>query len=195
MAQYNVFQYLNEKTFNNQLAGEGETIAPFVVTWEQVKADYMDRDNIRTWTLRGGRKVLVAFMVVKVEEFAGKMKLFNYMADGDHDHHMEDADSLDKMVEDACDPDKKGMLPRTATVQSAEAIVMAGSQIEDLIAAVTEMDSKSGAILNLIAAEVRENGKLNRGHILKQLGLGKSQGYEAILTAQRLAREYRDKNW
>ena len=195
MAKYDAYQYANEKTYNNQLPVDGEVIAPFVVTWDQVQHDHMDRNNLKTWTLRGGRKVLVAFMVCKLEEFDSMMRLYNYMADSDNDYHPEDAYSIDKMEEDANDPDKKGKLPDAATVPSAAEVIMASHQVEDLIAEVAAADPKSGAILSLIAEQVRETNKLNRGEIVQKLGLGKSQGYEDIKTAQRKAREVREKTW
>lgn len=181
---YDENQYLNEKTYNNQLPEEGEVIAPFVVTWEQVTHDHMDQNNLKTWTLRGGRKVLVAFMVCKREEFAGMMKIYNFMADGHVDEEEEDHLSLDKMAEDAVDPDKKSQEP--AIVPSAEETFLASVEIDELITEVKEMDAKSGAILELLRADTK------KGDILKQLGLGKSQGYEDIKTAQKLARTVRN---
>lgn len=50
MTNYDVNQYAAEKTYNNQLPKQGEVIAPFVVTWEQVQYEHMDTRNLKTWT-------------------------------------------------------------------------------------------------------------------------------------------------
>ena len=48
MTNYDVNQYAAEKTYNNQLPKQGEVIAPFVVTWEQVQYEHMDTSNLNT---------------------------------------------------------------------------------------------------------------------------------------------------
>lgn len=174
MTNYDVNQYAAEKTYNNQLQKQGEVIAPFVVTWEQVQYEHMDTSNLKTWTLRGGRKVLAAFTAVEAKKFNDMMRIFNFMADG----HVRVDDKMNNLSLDEMQENPTSKYKEPAGISSAE---------EDYFAFIEIKDAESGAILTLLASG------MEKSEILQELPYAKSQGYEKIKTAQRMAREVRDR--
>lgn len=88
--------------------------------------------------------------------------------------------SYDKFTDDAeSDEDSSGFEP--AQTESLEDTVLLGIIIKDLIKEVSEINPKYRKIITLLS----KNRK--KGDILKELRLGKSQGYEDIKAAQKLA--------
>lgn len=174
--------FSNRRPYNDVPCKDGEELVPFVVNWEMVKHFGMNQDNLETWNFRG-KKVLVAFTPVKESGKDDAMKIFNKQV---HDllnqyaNQSEDL-SLDKMLDDMADEDGKGKDP-TGTA-SLEDTVFLGMVIKELIAEVCKKNSKYGRILELIAEDY------DRGEILAELNLGKSQGYEDIKRAQALIKE------
>lgn len=183
MTKYDVNQYAAEKTYNNQLPKQGEVIAPFVVTWEQVQYDHMDTRNLKTWTLRGGCKVLVAFTTVEAEKFNDMMRIFNFMADG----HVRVDDKMNNLSLDEMQENPTAKYKELAGTSSAEEDYFAFIEMTELINEVAEKDAESGAILTLLASG------MEKSEILQELPYAKSQGCEKIKTAQRIAREVRDR--
>ena len=179
MTIYDVNQYAAEKTYNNQLPKQGEVIAPFVVTWEQVQYEHMDTRNLKTWTLQGGRKVLVAFTAVEAEKFND----FNFMADG----HVHVGDKMNNLSLDEMQENFTAKYKEPAGIPSAEEDYFAFIEITELSNEVAEKDAESGAILTLLASG------MEKSEILQELPHAKSQGYEKIKNAQRIAREVRDR--
>lgn len=174
--------FSNRRPYNDIPCKQGEVLVPFVVDWEMVKHFKMNQDNLETWNFCG-KKVLVAFTPV---EEAGKddaMKIFNRQVHEFLNQYAEQSDdlSLDKMLDDMTDEDGKGKDP-TGTA-SLEGTAFLGMVIKDLIAEVAQKNPKYGRILELIA----EN--YDKGEILAELNLGKSQGYEDIKKAQTLVKE------
>lgn len=176
-------QYAAEKTYNNQLPKQGEVIAPFVVTWEQVQYEQMDTRNLKTWTLRGGRKVLVAFTTVEAEKFNDMMRIFNFMADG----HVRVDDKMNNLSLDKMQENPTAKYKESAGISSAEEDYFAFIEMTELINEGAEKDAESGAILTLLASG------MEKSEILQKLPYAKSQGYEKIKAAQRIAREVRDR--
>ena len=141
MTNYDVNQYAAEKTYNNQLPKQGEVIAPFVVTWEQVQYEHMDTRNLKTWTLRGGRKVLVAFTTVEAEKFNDMMRIFNFMADG----HVRVDDKMNNLSLDEMQENPTAKYKEPAGISSAEEDYFAFIEMTGLINEVAEKDAESGA--------------------------------------------------
>ena len=183
MSNDELHQYAAEKTYNNQLPKQGEVIAPFVVTWEQVQYEQMDTRNLKTCTLQGGRKVLVAFTAVEAEKFNDMMRIFNFMADG----HVRVDDKMNNLSLDEIQENPTAKYKEPAGISSAEEDYFAFIEMTELINEVAEKDAKSGAILTLLASG------MEKSEILQELPYAKSQGYEKIKTAQRMAREVRDR--
>lgn len=178
----NYKDFSNRRPYNDIPCKPGEVLVPFVVDWEMVKHFGMNQDNLETWNFRG-KKVLVAFTPVKESAKDDTMKIFNKQVHEFLNQYAEQADelSLDKMIDDMSDEDGKGKDP-TGTA-SLEDTVFLGMVIKDLIAEVCKKNSKYGKILELIVEDY------DRGEILAELNLGKSQGYEDIKRAQALIKE------
>jgi len=174
--------FSNRRPYNDIPCKQEEVLVPFVVDWEMVKHFNMNRDNLETWKFYG-KKVLVAFTPVTETGKDDAMKIFNRQVHEFLNQYAEQSDdlSLDKMFDDLADEDGKGKDP-TGTA-SLEDTIFLGMVIKDLIAEVAQKNSKYGRILELIA----EN--YDKGEILTELNLGKSQGYEDIKRAQTLVKE------
>lgn len=174
--------FSNRRPYNNIPCKPGEVLVPFVVDWEMVKHFDMNKDNLETWNFKG-KKVLVAFTLVAEAGKDDAMKIFNRQVHQILNQYAEqpDALSLDKMLDDMMDEYGKGKDP-TGTA-SLEVTAFLGMVIKDLIAEVSQINSKYGRILELIVEDY------DRGEILSELNLGKSQGYEDIKRARDLAKE------
>lgn len=174
--------FSNRRPFNDIPCKPGEVLVPFVVDREMVKYFGMNKDNLETWNFKG-KKVLVAFTPVAEARKDDAMKIFNREVHEFLNQYAEQSDdlSLDKMHDDMADEDGKGKDP-TGTA-SLEDTVFFGMMIKDLIAEVAQKNPKYGRILELIVEDY------DRGEILSELNLGKSQGYEDIKRARDLAKE------
>lgn len=174
--------FSNRRSYNDIPCKPGEVLVPFVVDWEMVKHFNMNKDNLETWNF-GGKKVLVAFTPATEARRDVAMKIFNRQVHEFLNQYAEQSNvlSLDKMLDDIADEDGKGKDP-TGTA-SLEDTVFLGMVIKDLISEVAQKNSKYGRILELIAQDC------DKGEILTELKLGKSQGYEDIKQAQAIAKE------
>lgn len=152
MTNNDVDQYAAEKTYNNQLPKQGEVIAPFVVTWEQVQFEHMDTRNLKTWTLRGGRKVLVAFTAVEAEKFNDMMRIFNFMADG----HVRVDDKMNILSLDEMQENPAAKYKEPAGISSAEEVYFAFIEMTELINEVAEKDPRAVPFLPFWQAEWRK---------------------------------------
>ena len=76
----------------------------------------MDTRNLKTWTLRGGRKVLVAFTAVEAEKFNDMMRFFNFMADG----HVRVDDKMNNLSLDEMQENPTAKYKEPAGISSAE---------------------------------------------------------------------------
>ena len=74
-----------------------------------------------------------------------------------------------------------------AGISSAEEDYFAFIEMTELINEVAEKDAENGSILTLLASG------MEKSEILQELPYAKSQGYEKIKAAQRMAREVRDR--
>lgn len=174
--------FSNRKPYNDIPCMSGEVLVPFVVDWEMVKHFNMNQDNLETWNFYG-KKVLVAFTPVAETGKDNSMKIFNRQVHEFLNQYAERPDdlSLDKMLDDMTDEDGKGKDPTGTSLLEDTAFL--GMVIKDLIVEVAQKNSKYGRILELIAEDY------DKGEILSELHLGKSQGYEDIKRAQDLAKE------
>ncbi|XAM37170.1 hypothetical protein TPHSE_14510 [Terrisporobacter petrolearius] len=174
--------FSNRRPYNDIPCKPLEVLVPFVVDWEMVKHFNMNKNNLETWKLNG-KKVLVAFTPVAEEGKDQAMKIFNRQVHEFLNQYDEISDdlSLDKMFEDINDEDGKGKDPTGTT--SLEDTALLGMVIKDLITEVCQQNSKYGCILELIAQDC------DKGEILSELNLGKSQGYEDIKRAQAVAKD------
>lgn len=174
--------FSNRRSYNDIPCKPGEVHVPFVVDWEMVKHFNMNKDNLETWKFYG-KKVLVAFTPVTEARKDDAMKIFNRQVHEFLNQYAELSDvlSLDKMLDDIADEDGRGKDP-TGTA-SLEDTAFLGMVIKDLIAEVSQKNLKYGRILELIVEDY------DRGEILSELNLGKSQGYEDIKRARELAKE------
>ncbi len=174
--------FSNRKPYNDISCKPGEVLVPFVVDWKMVKHFKMNKDNLETWNFHG-KKVLVAFTHVTEDGKDNAMKIFNRQVHEFLNQYAEQADdlSLDKMLDDMLGEDGKGKDPTRTTALEDTAFL--GMVIKDLITEACQKNSKYGRILELIAQD------FDKSEIMAKLHLGKSQGYEDIKRAQKLAKE------
>lgn len=187
----NQSKYGNKKPYNNIPPAANEELAPILMTKEMFKDKSIIRDNIETWNINGHR-IPVAFAPIKAGTLDSWMKFFNsqvrtYIATGGTSDFLkekghEDDLSYDKFTDDAkSDEDSSGFEP--AQTESFEDTVLLGIVMEELITELSEKDSKYGKIIKLL-----DDG-MTKKEILKELNLGKSQGYEDIKAAQEAAKK------
>ncbi|MBR1635701.1 MAG: hypothetical protein IJ682_11670 [Lachnospiraceae bacterium] len=192
----NQTKYGNKKPYNNIPPATGEELAPILMTKEMFKDRSIIKDNIETWNIHGHR-IPVAFAPIAEGTLDSWMKFFNaqvrtYIGTGGtsdfpKENGHEDDLSYDKFQEDAAaDEDSDGF--ELADLTSLEDTVLLGIIIKDLIAEVKKANPKYGRILELLGMNY------SKGQILKELKLGKSQGYEDIKAAQKMARDLYNKD-
>lgn len=185
----NQSKYENKKPYNNIPPAADEEFAPILMTKEMKKDKSIIEANVETWNIHG-HKIPVAFAPIKAGSLDSWMKFFNaqvrtYIATGGTDDFLSENGhegdlSYDKFVDDAeSDEDSSGFEP--AQTESLEDTVLLGIVIDDLIREAGEIDPKYGRIIFLLAKD------RTKGDILKELRLGKSQGYDDIRAAQELA--------
>lgn len=183
-------KYGNKKPYNNIAPAANEELAPILMTKEMFKDKSIIRDNIETWNIHG-HKIPVAFAPIEAGTLDSWMKFFNaqvrtYIGTGGtsdfpkENGHEEDL-SYDKFLDDAeGNEDSDGFDPgQTASLEDS---VLLGIIIKDLISDVKKANPKYGRILELLGQN------RTKGQILKELKLGKSQGYADINAAQAMAR-------
>lgn len=183
-------KYGNKKPYNNIAPAANEELAPILMTKEMFKDKSIIRDNIETWNIHG-HKIPVAFAPIEAGTLDNWMKFFNaqvrtYIGTGGtsdfpkENGHEEDL-SYDKFLDDAeGNEDSDGFDPgQTASLEDS---VLLGIIIKNLISDVKKANPKYGRILELLGQN------RTKGQILKELNLGKSQGYADINAAQAMAR-------
>lgn len=183
-------KYGNKKPYNNIAPAANEELAPILMTKEMFKDKSIIKDNIETWNIHG-HKIPVAFAPIEAGTLDIWMKFFNaqvrtYIGTGGtsdfpkENGHGDDL-SYDKFLDDAeGDEDSDGFDPGQTV--SLEDSVLLGIIIKDLISDVKKANPKYGRILELLGQN------RTKGQILKELKLGKSQGYADINAAQAMAR-------
>lgn len=192
----NQSKYGNKIPYNNVQPSVDEELAPILVTDGIRKDPALIKDNIETWNIHG-HKIPVAFAPIKIGTLDNWIKFFwsqvrTYIATGGTDEflkengHNEDL-SYDKFLDDAeSDDTAHGFDPgKTEVLEDTTLMYMI---IDDLIKEVATVNPKYGRILQLL---YEGNTK---GEILKLLGLGKSQGYTDINSAQKMVKELYNKN-
>lgn len=192
----NQSKYGNKKPYNNIPPAPDEELAPILMTKDMFKDKSIIRDNTETWNIHGHR-ITVAFAPIKTGTLDSWMKFFNtqiraYIGTGSasdfpKENGHEDDLSYDKFRDDAeAEENSDGFEPGQTT--SLEDTVLLGIIIKDLIDEVKKTNPKYGRILELLGMNY------TKGRILKEMDLGKSQGYEDIKAAQKMARDLYNKD-
>lgn len=186
----------NKNTYNNIPPATDEELAPILMTKEMFKDKSIIRDNIETWNIHGHR-IPVAFAPIKAGTLNSWIKFFNaqvrtYIESGGTSDFLkenghEDDLSYDKFLDDAeADENHDGFEPGEAA--SLEDSVLPSIIIKDLIKEVMKANPKYGRILDLLGRNY------TKGQILKEMNLEKSQGYDYIKAAQKMAHDLYYKN-
>lgn len=185
--------FSNRKPYNDIPCGAGEVLVPVVLDAkmkETLKPMGLNTNNAESWRFPyASEKIPVVFIPVEEEKKDISMKLFNQAADRYLKRHTKDEWdeflSIDKFMEDSEEEDKAGFDPTGSTEREDFELLQA--MICDLISEVTALNPKYGRVLELLAADH------DRGDIISELSLGKSQGYEVIKNAQAFAKELFDR--
>ena len=159
----------NWKSFDGHELSAGEVLVPQLVTKEYARSIGAVMENLRTWTMAGVR-FTVMFVPVPADMAEACRKTFNAEVNELLDEKLGSSRhgrcqiSLDALMEE-------GYLP-AGTGPSAEAIVMEGILLDELIAHVGKLNPLFGDVVRL------GYQGLGRKEIVEGLPVKKSQGYE-----------------
>ena len=182
-------EFSNRKSFNDIPCRTGEVLVPVVLDEEMKKTLEpmgLNKENAEKWKFPyASEKVTVVFIPVEGAKKEVSMKLFNkqvsdYLGRNTKDE-WDELLSTDKFLEDAEDEEIKGFDPTGSTVR--EDFELLKTMIFDLIEEAKIMNPKYGRVLELLATDH------DKGEIVSELKLGKSQGYDVIKKAQAFAKE------
>ena len=187
-------KFAEKKPFNNVPPKKDQVLAPILITEEIRQDPQLIRDNMETWNIRGFR-IPVAFAPVERSHFTEWMHFFwgqvrAYMISGGKTDlapelgHGNDY-SYDQFLEDTDSDDVKGFIP--VSDQSEEDTLIVTQALNDLIQDVSQISPKYSRIIDLLWKD------RTKKEIIEELDLGKSQGYDDIKAAQRLARKIYEK--
>ena len=181
--------FSNRKPYNDIPCRLGEVLVPVVLSAEMKDTLIpmgLNKENAETWKFPyASEKVPVVFIPVEEAKKDVSMKIFNkqvndYLGRNTKDE-WDELLSTDKFIEDAEDEETKGFDPTGSTVR--EDFELLKTMIFDLIEETKEMNPKYGRVLELLATYHE------KGEIVSELKLGKSQGYDVIKKAQAFAKE------
>ena len=181
--------FSNRKPYNDIPCRTGEVLVPVVLDEEMKKTLEpmgLNKENAEKWKFPyASEKVTVVFIPVEERKKDVSMKLFNKQVSDYLGRNIKDEwDELlstDKFLEDAEDEDGAGFDPTGSTVK--EDFELLKTMIFDLIEEAKEMNPKYGRVLELLATDH------DKGEIVSELKLGKSQGYDVIKKAQAFAKD------
>ncbi|HEM2795457.1 TPA: hypothetical protein U0617_001330 [Streptococcus suis] len=185
-SKYTPESYRDEKPYNDIPCEEGEVLVPIVVmNNDMIKAMGINRSNMKTARMKNGSRVPVAYAPVKLEHFDNALKIYYKDVNIYLNQFKRDSDvlSLEEMMENMNNENKMGYDP--TGIPSHEEKLMLIVTLEELIDVVYQRNEKYGKILKLIYQDVT----ISKQEIIKQLGLKKTQGYDAIKKAHALAKE------
>ena len=181
--------FSNRKSYNDIPCKPREVLVPVVLDEEMKKTLEpmgLNKKNAEKWKFPyASEKVTVVFVPVAEEKKDVSMKLFNrqvsdYLGRNTKDE-WDELLSTDKFLEDAEDEEGTGFDPTGSSVR--EDFELLKTMIFDLIEEAKQMNPKYGRVLELLAADY------DKGEIVSELKLGKSQGYDIIKKAQAFAKE------
>lgn len=181
--------YSNRKPYNDIPCKPREVLVPVVLDEEMKKTLEpmgLNKENAEKWKFPyASEKVTVVFIPVEEEKKEVSMKLFNkqvrdYLGRNTKDE-WDELLSIDKFLEDAEEEDGAGFDPTGSTIR--EDFELLKTMIFELIEEAKGMNPKYGRVLELLAADY------DKGEIVSELKLGKSQGYDVIKKAQAFAKE------
>ena len=181
--------FSNRKPYNDIPCRSGEVLVPVVLDEEMKKTLEpmgLNKENAEKWKFPyASEKVTVVFIPIEEAKKEVSMKLFNkqvsdYLGRNTKDE-WDELLSTDKFLEDAAGEDGAGFDPTGSTVK--EDFELLKTMIFDLIEEAKEMNPKYGRVLELLATDH------DKGEIVSELKLGKSQGYDVIKKAQAFAKE------
>lgn len=178
-----------QTTFNGKKAEENEVIIPVVFN-EEMKITLrplgLNKAYVRTWKFPNtSMKVPVVFMAVEPKQAAACWKHFNsevsrYLKQYETDENLL---SLDKMLDDIADDDKRGYDPTGTT--KYDDIHLYEILLSELLENLMKLDPKMALCIEMLTQGYK------KGEILEalELGVAKTQGYEFIKKAQELAKK------
>lgn len=146
----------------------------------------LNKENAEKWKFPyASEKVTIVFIPVEEAKKEVSMKLFNKQVSDylgrNTKTEWDELLSIDKFLEDTEAEDRASFDPTGSTVR--EDFELLKTMIFDLIEEVKETNPKYGSVLELLAADY------DKGEIVSELKLGKSQGYDVIKKAQVFAKE------
>ncbi|HEL9636230.1 TPA: hypothetical protein U0579_001012 [Streptococcus suis] len=185
-SKYTPDRYQSAKPYNGVEPTDSQVLAPFVIRDKAMLVNKdVNRDNLKTFNIYG-KRILVGFVPVERAEFANALRVFNMDTNeylSRHSKGKHDDLSLEEMMENMNNENKMGYDP--TGIPSHEEKLMLIETLEELIDVVYQRNEKYGKILKLIYQDVT----ISKQEIIKQLGLKKTQGYDAIKKAHALAKE------
>ena len=188
--------FSNRTSFNGKPCRENEVLVPVLlndemkVTLEPIGLNY---DNAETWHYKHANvPVVVVFIPVLEEQKATAMSYF-HKAVGDYlkckSFYITDSTSLDAILEDREDDEKKAIDP-TGTTEDEERFLLMDT-LKMLISDVAEQDENMEKIVTLLAQGLQKNEIIER----VDLGKGKTQAYAFISKTQEVAKEIYNKKY
>lgn len=178
-----------QTTFNGKKVEENEVIVPVVFNEEMeitLRPLGLNKANVRKWKFPNtSMKVPVVFMAVDPTQEAACWKYFNnevsrYLKQYDFD---ENIISLDKMLDDIVDEDKRGFDPTGST--KYDDLYLYEILLAELLEKIMRIDPKMALCIEMLTQGYK------KGEILEalELGVAKTQGYEYIKKAQEIAKK------
>ena len=183
--------FSKRKPYNDIPCRTGEVLVPVVLDEEMKKTLEpmgLNKENAEKWKFPyASEKVTVVFIPVEKSKKDVSMKIFNkqvsdYLSSNTK-NEWDELLSIDKFWEDT--EDGAVFDPTGSTVK--EDFELLKTMIWDLIEEAKEMNPKYGRVLELLATDHE------KGEIVSELKLGKSQGYDIIKKAQAFAKELYNK--
>ena len=181
--------FSNRRPYNDIPCRTGEVLVLIVLDEEMKKTLEpmgLNKENAEKWKFPYvSEKVTVVFIPVEEVKKEVSMKLFNKQVSDYLGRNIktewDELLSIDKFLEDTEDEDGAGFDPTGSSER--EDFELLKTMIFDLIEEAKKMNPKYGRVLELLATEH------NKGEIVSELKLGKSQGYDVIKKAQAFAKE------
>ena len=181
--------FSNRRPYNDIPYRTGEVLVPIVLDEEMKKTLEpmgLNKENAEKWKFPyASEKVTVVFIPVEEVKKEVSMKLFNKQVSDYLDRNTktewDELLSIEKFLEDTEDEDRASFDPTGSTAR--EEFEVLKTMIFDLIEEAKEMNPKYGRVLELLATDH------DKGEIVSELKIGKSQGYDVIKKAQAFAKE------
>ena len=181
--------FSNRKPYNDIPCRTGEVLVPVVLDEEMKKTLEpmgLNKENAEKWKFPyASEKVTVVFIPVEEVKKELSMKLFNKQVSAylgrNTKSEWDELLSIDKFLEDTEDEDRASFDPTGSMIK--EDFELLKTMIFNLIEEAKEMNPKYGRVLELLATDH------DKGEIVSELKLGKSQGYDVIKKAQAFAKD------